>query len=384
MPAQTFTAFSAAEAVAQIREQLGGEAVVLNVRQVPASGLSRLWRKPRIEVTAALPGPAPEPPDQLGELRREIAALRELVVQPACSTAPGPAIEDAPPDFAFEPVPDAAGWRIGALLQKLGLLPLPAQRVVERLQLLHGEAPPASFSDELAFAREVLAQLWNAPALSSAQVTRPLHVFVGPPGTGKTTALCKWLTQSVLLEGRPARVWRLDGQTTNTADSLSVHGEILGVPVERTWTDEAPDGTEATGFVDLPGVDTRDGAAVESLRRQLARWPHAQVHLVLNAAYDPPLLLTQARAWAGLPITDLVLTHLDEEPRAGKLWNLVLGTKFALRYLGAGQNVPGDFRAASADALLAATFGANSAEYMARATVGHAGKPPARHVGGST
>lgn len=360
MPAHTFIAGSAAEAVAQIREQLGGEAVVLNVRQVPAAGLSRLWQKPRIEVTAAVPEPPPTELNPLGELRREIAALRELVVQPVRSVAPSPAREEVPPEFSFEPVPDASGWRIGPLLQKLGLLPLHAQRVVERLQLLHGEAPPASFSDELAYAREGLAQLWNAPALSRAQLASPFHVFVGPPGSGKTTALCKWLTQSVLLEGEPARVWRLDGQTANTAEKLSVHGEILGVPVERGWTAGQGCGAGEVGFVDLPGVEARDAAAMEDLRQRLSAWPHAQVHLVLNAAYDTQLLLAQARAWSSLPVTDLVLTHLDEELRHGKLWNLVLGTKFALRFLGAGQNVPGDFRAASPDALLASTFAGKS------------------------
>lgn len=370
MPAQTFIASSAAEAVAHIREQLGAEAVVLNVRQVPAAGLSRLWQKPRIEVTAAVPEPPPTESDHLGDLRREIAALRELVVQPARSVAPSPAREEVP-DFSFEPVPDAGGWRIGALLQKLGLLPLHAQRVVERLQLLHGEAPPASFSDELAYAREALAQLWNVPSLTPAQEARPFHVFVGPPGTGKTTALCKWLTQSVLLEGQPARVWRLDGQTANTAERLSMHGEILGVPVERAWDAAIPGGAGEAGFVDLPGVEARDAAALENLRQQLSLWPHAQVHLVLNAAYDTQLLLAQARAWSSLPVSDLVLTHLDEEPRHGKLWNLVLGTKFALRFLGAGQNVPGDFRPASADALLASTFSGKPKDSGGFAPAGH-------------
>lgn len=371
MPAQTFIAGSAAEAVAQIREQLGSEAVVLNVRQLPAAGLSRLWQKSRIEVTATLPQPSPTEPDHLGELRREIAALRELVMQPTRSGVPTTTQTEPVPEFSFETKPDTGGWRIGSLLQKLGLLPLHAQRVVERLQLLHGEAPPASFSDELTFARAVLTKLWNAPTLTPDQEARLLHVFVGPPGAGKTTALCKWVTQSVLLGGHPARVWRLDGQTANTAESLSVHGEILGVPVERTWDAAAPASAGGIGFVDLPGVDTRDTAALDNLKQRLAAWPHAQVHLVLNAAYDTQLLLAQARAWGRLPITDLVLTHLDEEPRHGKLWNLVLGTKFALRFLGAGQNVPGDFRAASPDELLAAIFPAKPKDSSAPPTAGH-------------
>lgn len=367
MTTQTFIAGSAPEAVAQIRAQLGPDAVVLNVRPAPAAGWSRWWRKPGIEVTAAVPEPPGEADDSLGELRREIAALRELVAQPARDTATRLPPAEVPVDFTPEPVVDASGWRVGGFLQKLGLLPLPAQRVLERIQLLHGEAPPAAFSTELGLARAALAQWWQTPMLTPAQAARPLHVFVGPPGAGKTTALVKWLTQAVLLEGRSARVWRLDGQTANTAELLSVHGEILGVPVERAWDAALPSPAGELHFVDLPGVEARDAAALSALGQRLAGWPHAQVHLVLNAAYDTQLLLAQARAWAGLPITDLVLTHLDEEPRQGKFWNLVLGTKFALGFLGAGQNVPGDFRAASVERLLDATFGGNTQELRSHA-----------------
>jgi flagellar biosynthesis GTPase FlhF len=54
-------------------------------------------------------------------------------------------------------------------------------------------------------------------------------------------------------------------------------------------------------------------------------------------------LLAQIRAFSSLPIEDLILTHLDEEPRWGKIWNIVLGTNYPVRYLSAAQNVPGDF-----------------------------------------
>jgi flagellar biosynthesis GTPase FlhF len=82
----------------------------------------------------------------------------------------------------------------------------------------------------------------------------------------------------------------------------------------------------------------------------------AHVHLVLNAAYESAQLLAQTRAFAALPVTDLIVTHLDEETRWGKLWNLVLGTDYPIRYLAAGQNIPGGFTEASAEHLLARHF----------------------------
>ena len=81
-----------------------------------------------------------------------------------------------------------------------------------------------------------------------------------------------------------------------------------------------------------------------------------RIHLVLNAAYEVPLLVAQARAYAALPIEDLILTHLDEEARWGKIWNVVLGTNYPVRFLSAAQNVPGEFFPATAERILARQF----------------------------
>ena len=106
------------------------------------------------------------------------------------------------------------------------------------------------------------------------------------------------------------------------------------------------------GFVDLPGTVAQDAAAIRQLRGKVEAFVGAQVHLVLNAAYDASALLAQARAFASLPVSDLILTHLDEETRLGKLWNLVLGTNFAVGFLSGGQNIPGHFCAAGPEWLI--------------------------------
>jgi flagellar biosynthesis protein FlhF len=128
------------------------------------------------------------------------------------------------------------------------------------------------------------------------------------------------------------------------------------VPVERAWP-AGPGGSaiEVT-FIDLPGIAANDRVALSELAAKLAVWPNVQIHLVLNGAYESATLLAQARAFATLPVTDLIVTHLDEEQRWGKLWNLALGTNFSLRFLCAGQNIPGDFQIASAEKILARQF----------------------------
>ncbi len=379
MSPKTFIADSAADALAQIRAQLGPDAVVLNVRQVTGPGLARLWQKPQIEVVAHVPEAAVTPPpaaplaDGLMALRREMAELRgrmeqerRVAAKEAARPAPpaaapprtlpfGAASATASPGYSSSSAPRLGGWHIGPLLERAGLETRHAQRIADECESLHGPQPPAALGEELALAQQVMVSLWRpAPALRDEP--RCPHVFIGAPGAGKTTALCKWLAQTVLLAGQSAHVWRLDGSTANTAEALSVYGEILGVPVTRFWRGAEEADAAAISFVDLPGVAWRDEAALRALGGLLAQFPGAQVHLVLNAAYEVSLQLAQVRAFAPLGVADLCLTHLDEEPRWGKLWNLALGTNLPLRFLGAGQNIPGEFSPASAEKIFARQF----------------------------
>ena len=351
MEPTSFMAASAEEAVALIRAKLGPEAVVLNVRRLPPNGLARLWQKPMVEILACKPeAPAAEASpfsEALAEFRQELAEIKQQV-----SNRPAPEI---PP--ASWPAGDAGlnsgNWRVGTLLRKSGLLPLHAQQVMDRLRAHYGENPPSSLGGEINRAQDVLAASWRKPSPVAA---KSLHVFIGPAGCGKTTYLCKWLTQTVLVEGRLARVWRLDGATANMAESLSVYCDILGAPNERVWQPGGEAIAEDIGFIDLPGVDWRKPSAMQELAGLLKQFGSTRLHLVLNGAYDISILLAQFRAFAVLPIEDLAITHLDEESCWGKIWNLVLGTNCSIRHLSAGQNIPGDLCEASAKMIFARQF----------------------------
>jgi flagellar biosynthesis protein FlhF len=386
MLVHTFIVDSASEAVGLIRGKLGPDAVVLSVRKLPADGVSKLWKKPRLEVLATVPspsvpspppggpepvfpGPTPEPlfqtpaVDPLVELRRELSEIRAEVsrVRDAGATPtselPPEAIPEPPPLEPFVPksVPYPGNWRVGPILEATGLLPRHALRVVERLCQEHGETGPAALGEQLEQAAKILKGEWVVPPSPPPRGASEVHVLVGPPGSGKSTALCKWLAQWVLVEGRSVGVFRLDGATANTGEFLSVYAEVLGVPVQRSLGPDASSATDVV-LIDLPGVSHLDRASLLSLKEQLRSVGPARVHLVLNAAYDASLLLAQARAFACLNPTDWMATHLDEEPRWGKLWNVILGTNCPLSWMGVGQNIPGMFHRADPDRLLGYQF----------------------------
>jgi hypothetical protein len=250
---------------------------------------------------------------------------------------------------------DATG-NLTRKLEAYGLLPEYARRVALDARRFHPAALPDSAASELASVSAALSAAWRQPPVPAPG--SPWHVFVGAPGSGKTTCLCKWLAQSVLLAGCQARVWRLDGVTANTAESLSVFADVFGVPISRAWPADSEPADAEVHFVDLPGVSWREPGSIETLGNRLRGRPGVQLHLVLNAAYEVPLLLEQVDAFSMLPLADAIFTHLDEETRRGKLWNVVLGRNLAIGFLSAGQNVPGDFQSASAEMMLSGQWNA--------------------------
>ena len=364
----TVLANSAPEALAEVYRQLGPAAVVVNVRKVAAPGLERIWKKPQIELQAALPV-QPQP-----RLRPTVPAsfLKSVEKWNRKSTRPaGEKIKDLesdlpetvrPPSAVPTSVPRASASapppaptippRLTTMLENLGLLPMHAQRLADQVNAGRSAEEEWTLREEFAAVQELLIRQWQSSARASQNQKSKTRILVGAPGVGKTTAICKWLTQEALLQNRRARVWRLDAHTANTAEFLTIHCEILGVRVDRV---EAPAAQELEPvelqFVDLPGIPIGHAEAIDGLAGILERFPGAEILLALNAAYDLPHSLAQFKAFSRLPLSGLMLTHLDEETRWSRFWNLFLGSQLPVLYLSAGQEIPGDFQAASPQSL---------------------------------
>ena len=325
-----FQADTANAALAQIHQELGPEAVVVSVRRLPAAGISRLWQRSRgLEVMACLPQkPSDVRKDQSAPVEVEDTAGR---------------VESRLPVETAARKTSPARWRSVAWLESKGLLPAFAEQLEQKVALLHGENPLPVPEKEWAAVTDLVVCHWRQARQTTAGTGRP-HVFIGPAGSGKTTALCKWMTSAVLLNEQRVCAWRLDGETANTSELLTLHCESMGVPIHRFWN--GPDEPADLLFVDLPGVDPRNADALDGLRDQLSILPQPHVHLVLNAGYESSILFDQFRAFEPLGPEDIIFTHLDEEQQRVKLWNFVLGTNCPISFLGAGQKIPGEFRRA--------------------------------------
>lgn len=325
------TAENPTAALEQVHEELGPEAVIVSVRKLRPEGFSWLWqRRGRIEVTACVPEKEPVQKQMLPAIERSLSRAPAVPARVANVGSRAPRSLEG-------------RWRSIGWLESNGLLPAFSRQLEEKVQLLYGgKALPAMQSEWTAITDLIICH-WM-PARHGASGTGRPHVFIGPPGSGKTTALCKWMASLVLSNDPDVRVWRLDADSANNSELLELHCELMGVPVQRFWDDN--NSTADIQFVDLPGVEVRNRDAMSALREHLSVLPDPHIHLVLNAAYESSILFEQFRAFESFAPEDIIFTHLDEEHRRVKLWNFVLGTKCPISFLAAGQKIPGEFQRA--------------------------------------
>jgi flagellar biosynthesis protein FlhF len=186
--------------------------------------------------------------------------------------------------------------------------------------------------------------------------------FIGGPGVGRTTALCKWLGTEVFRRSRLGHVVTVEFDRPNPSGPLPVFGEALGVPVARY-----PAATEtavAGGFVyfDVPSLSVSDPSENAALSGFLDRERIGQRVLVLNAAYDHAALRAAYSAGRSLGATHLVFTHLDELPQWGRLWDYLLDGALEPLFLATGPSLTGDCREDVYRELVGRTLAGASAE----------------------
>jgi flagellar biosynthesis protein FlhF len=319
-----FTVQSAEQAVSLIREKLGENARVISVRSIEATGFKKFFTAPRLEVVAQVDA---APVAESSALDRSHKAHES---QGTHNSEAAPAAQNRltqfPPSIGLTGLLRRSGitetalnrLQAGANWPELSALPL-HRALAETSRLLRTQAEPRT----------------PRPPLSRA-------AFLGAPGVGRTTALCKWLSVEVFRRSRVGHVVSVEFDRPNPLGPLPVFAEALGVPLAHFPCETQPAVPGGFVYFDLPGISVRrpsDNAAIAAwLDRELV---HERV-LVLNAAYDRASLREAYAAGRDLGATRLVFTHLDEVPQWGKLWDYLFDESLEPLFLSTGPSLTGD------------------------------------------
>ncbi|MEW9572801.1 flagellar biosynthesis protein FlhF [Rhodanobacter sp. Si-c] len=187
---------------------------------------------------------------------------------------------------------------------------------------------------------------------------RGVIALVGPTGVGKTTTIAKLAAKAVMRHGaeRVALV-STDHYRIGAAAQLEHYGRLLGVQVYPAYDArslrkvlEMLQGRH-TVLIDTAGMAGGDPRLAQQLEI-LADAGELHSCLVLAANAQPSALEDAVRAYSALKPHACILTKLDEAPKLGGALSVLIRHRLPLDYVTDGQRVPEDIATADARVLV--------------------------------
>lgn len=392
-----FLANTEKDAIEMAKRELGGNAVVMNIKKVHPRGMARLFVRSKVEVTAALEeevsysqpkkaedsakessfdvlaGQMPVPPmpkqeDEEQSIQEKLKKLEMLLEQQMMiNTNPKELYQDSgtdtPPAPAEEPVK---------------VVPAEDQedeKTVACKELIHQQLVQNEIEEEIAdhimeevnrslpmnaSLDQILASVYQKLILMLGQtylVEKPKKdagtkfiFFLGSTGVGKTTTIAKIASKLKLNKNAEIALITADTYRIAAVEQLKTYANILSVPLKVIYSpgelSELVEEMQQYEYclVDTAGRSHKNKEQIEDIRSLIEQIPIAdrQIFLVLNAGAKYSDLLEIAEVYAALTDYSIIFTKLDETSAAGAMMNIHVRTKCPLSYVTTGQNVPDD------------------------------------------
>lgn len=366
MSVMRFTGVNSRDAMRQVREALGDEALILANRRVD-DGVEILAMAesaapggsddPENRVRANLPGSSTPAAGQdasnafeamSARLLEEMRDMRALLTR-----------EQVPPE--------ATGGLREQLLQILleaGFRLELAEEVVSALpEELAGHDVDGRAMSWLH--RQLVKRLEGLDDEASFLDRRGIVALIGPTGIGKTTTTAKLAARYVMRHGtRPVALVTTDSFRIGAHEQLRIYSRLLDVPMYALNVDQPVSDLlermrgKSWVIIDTVGMSQRDHRVIEQVAHLRGGDAPVKLVLLLNAASQPETLeevvirYRQAAQAAGAELSDCIITKQDEAGRLAPVLDIVMRHGLRLLFVSHGQRVPEDMSVADVPALI--------------------------------
>ncbi|HEX3019057.1 MAG TPA: flagellar biosynthesis protein FlhF [Chitinispirillaceae bacterium] len=407
MKIKKFTASSMREALLQIKEQLGEDAVILKTRKIPKNMFS-LGSKDEIEVTAGIDEDAVNS-EKMPPLKMNGNATG-VYQRPRSSNIIDTNQSGAPEVRPWTPpvkenkknkdlkeksqppliVPDSTKdkQQIEELKENIQELKILVKNIMENnssaanlsdalsgawvgiyKKLLDAEVKPdiagsvlkKISSSDLLISDAMVEKKFISSFNDNFPVTGPLKLkkvgplviaFVGPTGSGKTTTLAKIAAHCCLNKNKKVSIITADTYRIAAIEQIRMFADIIKVGLQVVFSPmEITDAMKNCSGDDLVLVDTagrcqRNEEHMDDLKEMLTALSPDEIHLVISATTKDSDLSDIVKRYRSLKINRLLFTKLDETIKLGNIFNIVNESSIPVSYFTFGQSVPDDIELA--------------------------------------
>ncbi len=190
-----------------------------------------------------------------------------------------------------------------------------------------------------------------------------VYALVGPTGVGKTTTVAKLAARCRLKHGaNKLALLTTDSYRIGAHEQLRIYGKILGVPVYAVKDEADLQFTLADlqnkhlVLVDTVGMSQRDRRLEEQMAMLTSGGHSVKRLLLIGANAQGSTLEDVVRAYKGSGVDGCILTKVDEAISFGGALDVIIRHQLPLHYITNGQRVPEDLHLAKAAYLVDRAF----------------------------
>ena len=386
MNVKRIVAKTSREAMRQLRDALGPDAVILSNRAVEGGVevLALAADDIAAMAPAAMDGPAPAPaawaplPDALPDPVIPSALMRHPA-DPVAAPSPDSAqlaqsviseiksmqmcLENQLADLAWRDLPgrDPSSATVMRDMLAAGFSATLARELLESLPKGDAAQAQAWMKDTLTQRLQVMQN--ETDMLDGGGV----FALMGPTGAGKTTTTAKLAARFVVRHGaEKLALLTTDSYRIGGHEQLRIYGKILGVTVHAVR--DAADlrlalselRNKHTVLIDTVGMSQRDRAVAEQVEMLCQAGKQIKRLLVLNATSHGDTLDEVVQAYRTRGLDGCILSKIDEAASLGPALDCAIRHQLSVHYLATGQRVPEDLHLANRQALIHRAFKART------------------------
>ncbi|HOA80259.1 MAG TPA: flagellar biosynthesis protein FlhF [Defluviitaleaceae bacterium] len=378
MKIKKYEAKTEQEAIEKVKEDLGKDALILNIKKISPKGIFKLFKKPSVEVLAALDdqfnkitdSPKNQNNNIISEQKEIIKCLESKldymedlltkVMDKVSSVEQVKSYDDKGNDKKYN----------SSVLQLLydnlinnEILPELAEFILKDLDD-NDDLNPENVNELISVVYNRIIDLIGEPAPIKADSSQPKIIFfIGPTGVGKTTTIAKITAHFCLTERKKVGLVTADTYRIAAVEQLKTYAEILNIPVEVIYnSDELPETLNKMKDYDLILIDTagRSHKNIEQFKELdylLSTVDEKQIFLVLSATTKHKDMMSILNQYSSISDYNIIFTKVDETISLGTILNVKYLTEKPLSYISFGQNVPDDIELISPKKMTKALLG---------------------------
>ncbi|WP_273325060.1 flagellar biosynthesis protein FlhF [Vallitalea guaymasensis] len=365
MKIKQFEANTEKEAMLQVKEEFGKEALIVSVKNIKPRGIFKLFKHPCVQVTAALED-------------KEAAATNEKQIMDKTVLETVEKYDNIYHSKSIENIEDKLN-KLEQIIrngEKDNNLIIEKEQVSEKniplINLIYSQLIKNEVNEKVAnkimfglneslskgnikmndlvsiIYKRIINELGDIETVDFTGTGPKIITFIGPTGVGKTTTIAKLASYFALNNDKSIGLITADTYRIAAVEQLRTFAKILNIPVEVVYNNEDIKSAikrfedKDLIIIDTAGRSHKNSEKLDDMEELLSLIPRNEVYLVLSVTTKYKDLISIAESYMNITDFKVIFTKLDESICVGNILNFRYKLGVKLSYVTFGQNVPDD------------------------------------------